>query len=134
MVMNLEFWFLPFFFLFCLFIFFFFRIDISIANIVVNDELCGSSSIENFAKNNPFDYVVRHFLHGCNSTKPTFRYIQSGEVWFWLLCHQPIFFFLCHLNCVTFSYFNNNFCGFFPLWAQCLCRLSPRWSQTCFWR
>lgn len=50
--------------------------DISTAHIVVDDELCGPSSIENPAKNNPCYFDVRHFLHGCNNTKRPFRYIQ----------------------------------------------------------
>lgn len=52
-------------------------LDISVANIVVHDELCRPSSIENSAKNNFGDFVVRHILHGCNDGKLSLGCIQS---------------------------------------------------------
>lgn len=55
-------------------------VDVSIADIVVDDELCCPSSIENFTKNSSYGYVVCNFFNGCNSGKHPFGYIQSGKV------------------------------------------------------
>lgn len=54
--------------------------DISIAYIVVDDELCCPSSIENFAKNNSYGFDVCNFFNDCNSGKHSFGYIQSRKV------------------------------------------------------
>lgn len=63
--------------LICMFTVILIIVGIFIADIVVDDELCCPSSIENSAKNHSSDFVVRHFLHGCNDGKHPFGYVQS---------------------------------------------------------
>lgn len=80
-------------------------IDIAVAHIVVDDELRCPPSIEDSAENNTCDFVVRHFLHGCNPTKHRFGYFQSSQVGM-PFSMDPHFYSI--LDCVIFTYFNTN--------------------------